>query len=441
MNNIDNSKLVLEMFNFKKGLTLEQEDIDRQITYHLGLFNCDETGKIHSQRNIIRSLSEGLRNFGYDNKVKTLLESLNGILKNDEMFYELDNLYRTLENSNQGMVYRHVMKLVLDIINETNAVNQQLKIINELSIHDWIPPVKNFIYKYTTDPRKRQNLSSNGGKADAVYSVVEKVESEGVKGFITFIGDKWFYITEKSIQPTIPSNFFKERDKLISLTLLQKALTIGIVEEGKITFKIDEDLNLGISTSDGKIFINNEKTDSSATLETIFDSALIPFMRRDLYPVISETIKNLNKFVDLDIVQKITNITNPHLECYVFNYKDNLYKYSIDDRSGNNFHEYESATILCNEMNQQLGYDLSSFLKNKFSDEVNMKKDLEGKEKFIIDKITDMNENIQKLLACGLIDKNEQIKMAYDVLISERKDLESDLYAVKSALANTTWKI
>lgn len=441
MNKIDNSNLILELFNYKKGLTLEQEDIDRQVTYHMGLLNADETGKQYSQKNIVRSLSEKLNTYTYDNGVKGLLENLQGMLKNDEMFYELEDLYRTLENANQGMVYRHVLKIVLDIINESNQRNQQIKILNELAIHDWIPAVKNFVFKYTTNPKDRQNITSNGGKADSVYSIVEKVSTEEGNGFLTYIGDKWFFISESKVDASrTPSDFITEREKLHSLNLLQKALQIGHIEDGKIIFSIDEDINISISFSDGAIFMNNEKVAQSATLETIFDSALIPFMRKDLYPVMCETVKNLDKFVDLDIVQKISNITNPFLECFAFNYKEKMYLYSKDSRYGNNFYEYDSATMLCNEMNNQLGYDLSQFLKNKFSKEIADKKDLEGKEKFIADRLADINENIQKLKDCGLLEINEEIKTAYTVLTLEREELEKELFTIKSSISNNKFQ-
>ena len=438
---IDNSNLILELFNYKKGLTLEQEDIERQITYHMQLLNCDETGKQYSQRNIIRSLNEKLKSYTYDDGVKVLLENINGILQNDELFYELEDLYRVLENSNQGMVYRHVLKIVLDIINESNPRNQQIKILNELAINDWIPAVKNFIFKYTTNPKDRANITSNGGKADSVYTIVEKISTEKENGYLTVIGDKWFFMSDSGIEPKIPADFFNERAKLQSLNYLQKALQVGSIEDKKITFKIDEDLTLSVAFDNGDIFINNEKSDRSATLESIFNSPIIPFMRKDLYPVVCETVNNLNKFVDLDVVQKITNITNPYLECFAFNYKDKMYLYSKDSRYGERFYEYDSATMLCNEMNNQLGYDLSQFMKNKFSDETNMKKDLEGKEKFITDKLADINENIDSLKFCGLMESNEEIKQAYEFLISEKVENEKELFAVKSALSNNKWKV
>lgn len=440
MNVIDNSNLILELFNYKKGLTLEQEDIERQVNFHIGLLNADDTGKQYSQKNVVRSLSENLKTYTYDNSVKTLLENLNGMLQNDEMFYELEDLYRTLENSNQGMVYRHVMKIVLDIINESNARNQQIKILNELAIHDWIPAVKNFVFKYTTNPKDRQNITSKGGKADTVYSIVEKINTENEKGFLTFIGDKWFFISENTVDASkTPSDFINDREKLMSLNLLQKALQIGQIDDEKIIFNVDEDLTLSIDITKGDIFINNEKADKSATLESIFDSALIPFMRKDLYPVVSETVKHLDKFVDLDMVQKITNITNPFLECFAFNYKEKMYVYSKDSRYGNNFYEYDSATMLCNEMNNQLGYDLSQFLKDKFNDDVKTKKDLESREKFIADKLSDINENIHKLKMCGLMEINEEIKTAYTVLTLEKEELEKQLNDVKANLANNKW--
>jgi hypothetical protein len=434
---IDNSKLILELFNYKKGLTLEQEDIERQVSHHITLLNADEIGKQHSQKNIIRSISERLTPYTYDNSVKKLLENLGSLLKNDELFYELEDLYRVLENSNQGMVYRHVMKIILDIINESNIRNQQIKILNELAIHDWIPAVKNFVFKYTTDPKDRQNITSKGGKADNVYSMVEKINTENDKGFLTYIGDKWFFITENSVDASkVPSDFIKDTQKLHSLNLLQKALQIGTIEDKKIVFSVDEDLTVAISCNNGDVFINNEKVDKSATLESIFDSALIPFMRKDLYPIVSETVKNLDKFVELDIVQKITNITNPFLECFAFNYKDKMYLYSKDNRYGSNFYEYDSATMLCNEMNNQLGYDLSQFLKNKFTKDLQVKKDLESKEQFIADKLSEVNENIQKLKNCGLLEINEEVKTAHSILVLEKTELEKELFNVKAKLAN-----
>jgi hypothetical protein len=436
MNKIDNSDIILELHNFKKGLSLDQDDIERQITFHMSLLNADDLGKQHSQKRVVENLNSKLQPFTYDNSVKSLLEGLNSFIKNDELFYELEDLYRLLENDNQGMLYRHVMKIVLDIINESNVRNQEIKILNELSIHDWIPAVKNFMFKRTTDPRERQNITSKGGKSDVVYSIVEKINTEDKNGYLTYIGDKWFFISESNIDFATPSDYITDRQELHSINLLQKALEIGTIADKKINFTIDEDLSLSISVENGDIFINNEKADKSATLESVFDSALIPFMRKDLYPIVLETIKKLDNFVELDIVQKITNITVPYLENYVFNYKNSMFSYTKDTRYGSNLYQYDSATVLCNEVNSKLGYDLSDFLKNKFTKEVADRKDLENKEKFISNKLSEVSECISSLEICGLLESSDELKSALDALISEKSNFETELFNVKSLLAN-----
>lgn len=436
MNKIDNSDIILELHNFKKGLSLDQDDIERQITFHMSLLNADDLGKQHSQKRVVENLNAKLQPFTYDNSVKSLLEGLNSFIKNDELFYELEDLYRLLENDNQGMLYRHVMKIVLDIINESNVRNQEIKILNELSIHDWIPAVKNFMFKRTTDPRERQNITSKGGKSDVVYSIVEKINTEDKNGYLTYIGDKWFFISESNIDFATPSDYITDRQELYSINLLQKALEIGTIADKKINFTIDEDLSLSISVENGDIFINNEKADKSATLESVFDSALIPFMRKDLYPIVLETIKKLDNFVELDIVQKITNITVPYLENYVFNYKNSMFSYTKDTRYGSNLYQYDSATVLCNEVNSKLGYDLSDFLKNKFTKEVADRKDLENKEKFISNKLSEVSECISSLEICGLLESSDELKSALDALISEKSNFETELFNVKSLLAN-----
>lgn len=436
MNKIDNSDIILELHNFKKGLSLDQDDIERQITFHMGLLNADDLGKQQSQKRVVENLNFKLQPFTYDNSVKSLLEGLNSFIKNDELFYELEDLYRLLENDNQGMLYRNVMKIVLDIINETNVRNQEIKILNELSIHDWIPAVKNFMFKRTTDPRERQNITSKGGKSDVVYSIVEKINTENKNGYLTYIGDKWFFISESNIDFATPSDYITDRQELYSINLLQKALEIGTIADKKINFTIDEDLSLSISVENGDIFINNEKADKSATLESVFDSALIPFMRKDLYPIVLETIKKLDNFVELDIVQKITNITVPYLENYVFNYKNSMFSYTKDTRYGSNLYQYDSATVLCNEVNSKLGYDLSDFLKNKFTKEVADRKDLESKEKFISNKLSEVSECISSLEISGLLESSDELKSALVALISEKSNFEKQLFNVKSLLAN-----
>ncbi len=431
-NKIDNSLLVLELFNFKKGLNIEQEDIERQINFHLNLFQGNESGNI-SQKKIISNLNEKLEPETFNKDVKKLVERLNNIIRENELFYDLEDLYRTLESNNQGQVLRPIMSIVLDIINESNERTQQIKILNELSIHSWNRDVKNFLLKYTTDPKERQNITSQGGKAEPVFTLVEKISTKDANGFLTYVGDKWFFINENNIEPATPSDLIKEAESLHKINLLQKALQISTIEDEKIHFNVQEDLKLSISLKNSDILINEEKV-AGSKLESIFESPIVPFMRLDLYPIVACIVENKDKIVDLDIVQKITNITNPFLESYVFNYKNNMYTYSMDKRYGHHFHQYESATMLVNEIKNSLGYDMAQFLKDKFNKETQVKMDLEDKEKFITSKLTEISEGLLKLENSGLLGVNEQINLAYETLKEDYKKNEDILISIKESL-------
>lgn len=431
---IDNSKLVLELFNYKKGLNLEQEDIENVVNSHLQLFNCDNTGKTRSQKSIVRSLTENLNRFGYDKSVKTLCENLNSTLEEDELFYELEDLYRTLENSNQGMVYRHPMSVVFNILSTSSINEKKVKILNELSQYNWIPSVKNFMVKFTNNPKDIANLTSDGGKCDAVYSIVEKVKSEEEEGFLSFIGEKWFMIKEDEISPSTPSNHINDREKLQRLGLLEKALRMGEFNGDQIEFEVDGDLTVGVSFKNGEIFLNGEKTDESTTIETVFESPLVSFMRKDLYPVIKEVCNNLENFVELDIVQKVSNISKT-MEAYTFNYNEKMYAYFVDQKFGNTFYEYDSASMLVNEVKTQLGYDLSKFYENKFEEEVRTKRSLEEKEKNVLKKLSEINEGLEKIADSGLLE-NDVIKAAHEGLLEEKAIAEKKLFSVREKLTN-----
>jgi hypothetical protein len=82
--------LKLELFNFKKNLTLDHEEISTFIEGHMNA--CIE----HSEKTIIGSLNERLKPYTYDKDVKSLLENLNGDMKEYELLYELKSLYTPL---------------------------------------------------------------------------------------------------------------------------------------------------------------------------------------------------------------------------------------------------------------------------------------------------------------------------------------------------------
>ena len=62
----------LELFNFKKDLTLDQEDISKIMESHINF--CND----FSEKIVICSLNEKLKPYTYDSAVVQLLESLNG---------------------------------------------------------------------------------------------------------------------------------------------------------------------------------------------------------------------------------------------------------------------------------------------------------------------------------------------------------------------------
>ena len=438
MSAIDNSKLVLELFGFKRTLKYEQDDnIEQQVSYHLGLFNCDEVGNIPSQRNITNSLIERLKPYKYDKSVVALCETLSGMLTEDELFYDLEDLYRTLESQNGGNVLSHAMQIVLNILNESSVQAKTVKILNDLRTYEWLAPVKQFLFKYTTNPLDRQNLTSQGGKCEPVYSIVEKIKNEKDNGFLTFLGDKWFLLTtEGEVNTTSPVQHIEDREKLQHLGLLEQALRLGEIENDVITFHVEEGLTIGVSLANGDLFLNEDACDKETTIESIFESSMIPFYRRDLYPVISETIKNLDKFVDLDMIQRVTNITNPTLECYAFNYKDKMYSFWKDARVADYFYEYDSASMLVNEVKSQLGYDLSNFFDNKFSEEVRKRRNLEDQEKTVAAKISELTENMAKLMETGLVETNRELNSAYNALVVEKKDAKRQLFKIKGAQVN-----
>src|ERR1022692_3411619 len=132
--------LKLELFNFKKGLSLDQEEVSVIVEGHMNV--CNDL----SEKSIIFSLNERLKPYTYDKSVKSLLESLNDDMKNYELLYELKNLYNVLNSKNQGELYRQPINVLLQTINLDSDQDRMSKILNELAIYDWVPEVKLFVH-------------------------------------------------------------------------------------------------------------------------------------------------------------------------------------------------------------------------------------------------------------------------------------------------------
>ena len=177
--------LKFELFNFKKNLALDQEEISMIVEGHMNACNG------LSEKQIIVSLNERLKPYTYDNSVKSLLENLNDDMKSYELLYELKNLYNVVNSKNQGELYRQPLNVLLQSINLETDQDRMSKILNELSIYDWVPEIKLFVHNLTKSPEKRTNLLS-GGKGESTFTIVEQVED----GHIALVRDSWFLLTE-----------------------------------------------------------------------------------------------------------------------------------------------------------------------------------------------------------------------------------------------------
>jgi hypothetical protein len=417
--------LKLELFNFKKSLTFEQSEVEYVIEGHL---NSD-----FSEKQTILSLNEKLKPYTYDKQVKSFLESLNDDMRNYELLYELKNLYNVLNSKNQGELYRQPINVLLQTINLESDQDRMSKILNELAVYDWVPEVKLFVHNLTTSPEKRSNLLS-GGKGESVYSIVEQVED----GHIALIKDSWFFLTENSIEKTLLESNIKEEGELRTLRTLETAIKYATVNEDRINFRISEYLTLGLSVSKkGGIYINDDELNSDTTLESLFNSPIVPIVNKNFYPILLEVSENLDKFVELDVVKKIENLINPHLECYAFNYKNNTYLYRCDERYGNSFFKYESALELVNEVRNELNYDLTYFYENKLSKETVVKRKLEDKEREITLKLEDVQFNIEKVRgSIQMIGESEVLTTALKNLEKREVVLKAELGGVKELQYN-----
>jgi hypothetical protein len=414
--------LKLELFNFKKSLTYDQSDIEYVIEGHL-----NSTNEL-SEKQIVLSLNEKLKSFTYDKQVKSFLESLNDDIKNYELLYELKNLYNVLNSKNQGELYRQPINVLLQTINLESDQDRMSKILNELAVYDWVPEIKLFVHNLSKSPEKKNNLLS-GGKGESVYTIVEQVED----GHLAYVRDSWFLLSESSIEKTLLENHIKDEERLRTLRALQTSMSFATISESRIDFRISEYLTVGLSVSSkGGIFINDDELNDDTTLESLFSSPVVPIVNKNFYPLLVEVSKNIDSFIELDVVKRVSNLINPTLEVFAFNYKNNTFIYRCDERYGHSFFKYESALELVNEVRNELNYDLTYFYENKLSKELVTKKKLEDKEREITLKLEDVQFNISKVSgSIKMIGESEVLVQALENLEKREKSLSLELQAVK----------
>ena len=424
--------LKLELFNFKKDLTLDQEEVSVIVEGHMNA--CNEL----SEKQIIVSLNERLKPYTYDKSVKSLLENLNDDMKNYELLYELKNLYNVLNSKNQGELYRQPLNVVLQTINLETDQDRMSKILNELAVYDWVPEVKLFVHNLTKSPEKKTNLLS-GGKAESTFTIVEQVED----GHVALVKDSWFLLSENTIEKTLLENHVKDEESLKSLRMLETAMKYAQVTEDRVNFRISEYLTIGLAVGKKSgLFINDDEMNEETTLESLFSSPIVPIVNKNFYPILLEVSKNLDKFVELDVVKRVNNLINPYLELFAFNYKNNTFVYRCDERYGNSFFKYESALELVNEVRNELNYDLTYFFENKLDKELIVKRKLEDKEREITLKLEDVNFNISKVKgSIQMIGESEVLTTALKNLEKRKENLDTELQATKELQYNERIKL
>jgi hypothetical protein len=424
--------LKLELFNFKKDLTLDQEEVSVIVEGHMNA--CNQL----SEKQIIVSLNDRLKPYTYDKSVKSLLENLNDDMKNYELLYELKNLYNVLNSKNQGELYRQPLNVVLQTINLETDQDRMSKILNELAVYDWVPEVKLFVHNLTKSPEKRSNLLS-GGKGESTFTIVEQVED----GHVALVKDSWFLLSENTIEKTLLENHVKDEESLKSLRMLETAMKYAQVSEDRVNFRISEYLTIGLAVGKKSgLYINDDELNEETTLESLFSSPIIPIVNKNFYPILVEVSKNLDKFVELDVVKKVNNLINPYLELFAFNYKNNTFVYRCDERYGNSFFKYESALELVNEVRNELNYDLTYFFENKLDKELIVKRKLEDKEREITLKLEDVNFNISKVKgSIQMIGESEVLTTALKNLEKRKDNLDTELQATKELQYNERVKL
>lgn len=411
-----------ELFNFKKDLPIE--DYDLNVITESYINGIDK----FSEKELVVALKESLAQFAWDNRVKKLVESFEDEIRSEPLNYNLKDLYKKIDRKNYGQMYRPALNSILNIINMGDNDSKMTSIVNELVIHDWIPEVKMFLSGYMNNPIQRQNLV-NSGKASKVFTLVEKVED----GNLVFMKDKWFLINQDEVKQTLLENHIKDLEKIREFRILEKVMTIGDIKENSINFRLDENLVLSISTkNDKEVFLNEEKLDKETTLENLFNSKIIPWLKRDYYVLSQTAANNIDKFVDLDIALKVENALHPYLECYVVNYNDKMYVYNNDARTGTAFYEYNSANDLINDIQRELDYDLTKFLENKLSKEVKHLRSLEDKEMEIKEAIKEIDKGLEMLKQNEkLVNEDEGLKKTFENLLLSKHDLYNNLKAIK----------
>lgn len=408
--------LKLQLFEFRKELSVEQTDVMNIITEHIEL--CQD----YSEKEITNSLNKCLESFGYYDNVKSLLGTLDKEINENSLYFTLKDLYAKVARKENRFLYEEALHTILNCINQPTDEDRKIKVVENLGMYEWISEVQMFLFEMASTPQEKMNLSSKGGKVEDVVSLALQVS----EGYLVRVHDAWFLLADSGIKATLLENYVKNDVELKKLRLLEQALILATFKGKEIKFKLNENTELSINSDNGKIYLDGNECEAETTLETLFNSPVIPFEMKALYPILVETINNRKKFVTLDSVKKAYNITNMAYECFLFNYKNNIYQYRVDKFNGNSTMSYGNAQSVIENVIHELGVDVTFFYDNMLSEELKAKNELEKREI----KIQEGLNNLETAIL--ILKENKETGAVYNNLLAKRHKLAEELKSVKN---------
>lgn len=416
--------LKLKLFEYRKSLNIEQSEVVSIITENMGL--CDS----YSEKEVFSNLSTLLTTYAFYENVTPFLEEIDDELSNNSVLYSLKDLYAKISRKGDAFLYETALHTIIECINENSDDARKIKILNDLKMHEWITEVKMFLYEIASTPQTKQNFISNGGKIDDVYSIVLQLK----EGYLTYVSDNWVLMNDEGITFTTLENHIKDDIQLKKLRLLEQAVNKAEFSDNKITFNIAEELKVSFDTKTKEIFLNGDKKEEDTTLETLFNSPIVPFLGKAFYPILNETFNNLDKFMKIDTVKHVYNVANHTFECYVFNYNNKVSQYRLDRHTGSSFYTFENAMPLIENLMSELGADLTFFYEDLLTEETKALVNLENEEKTIMEKITDVENAILTIKYEGdaIMKENKIVENLYNGLLGKKHKLSEELKVIKN---------
>lgn len=410
------------MYEFRKALDLEQSDIATIITEHIKL------SEVYSEKEIYGSLSNHLGQYKFYENVNSFLNEVDGELSSKPLIYSLKDLYSKLKRKDQQWMYESACNTILECIQQRSDEDKH-RILEDLRMYEWIAEVHQFLFELASTPQAKSNFMAKGGKIEDVYSIVLQIK----EGYLTYIAGSWFLLNkETGIKSVLKENFITDSVQLKKIALLEDAINRADFNEDTITFKIAEGLTISFNTSNKKITLNESEADKATTLESLFNSPVVPLLAKGYYPILVETFNHLDKFVVVNSVKKVSNILNATYECYVFNFEGKISQYRVDKRLGSSYYTYENAMPLIENVIHELGADLTFFYENQLSEETKAKIEIENKEKAITEKLSDVEQGILAIKESGeSLTDNKALETLYNSLLGRKHKLSEELKTVK----------